>query len=247
MSPSYQPEYFDKLIRLEETNFWFINRNRLILWFIRHYAAQAQSFLEVGCGTGYVLSAIGKAFPALDLCATEQFREGIIHAEKRCRRARFQQIAAEEMNFAGQFDLVGAFDVIEHIENDVSVLQRMHAALKSGGCALFTVPQHPFLWSAADDNALHQRRYTRKELVQKLEGAGFAVLRATSFVSVLLPLMFLSRALRKNKDFDALDEMRIPSFLNRFFLFMLYLERLCIQAGINFPAGGSLLVMARKQ
>ena len=75
MSSSYDPKYFDELITLEENNFWFINRNKLILWFIKRYASDAGSFLEIGCGTGFVLSAVASQFPAWDIVVRNSLRK----------------------------------------------------------------------------------------------------------------------------------------------------------------------------
>jgi len=65
-------------------------------------------------------------------------------------------------------DLVGAFDVIEHIVEDEAVLREVHAVLVNGGGFIAAVPQHPFLWSDLDDISGHVRRYTRPILVESV-------------------------------------------------------------------------------
>jgi len=149
------------------------------------------------------------------------------------------------LGFDGEFDVVGAFDVLEHIADDETVLRAMHRALCPGGGVLITVPQHPALWSAQDEHAGHRRRYTKKELVAKLRAAGFADMKTTSFVSLLLPLMALAR-LRKRKRADPFDELRIGGLANRVLEAVLDIERGLIRLGVSFPAGGSLLAVARK-
>jgi len=82
------------------------------------------------------------------------------------------------------------------LRDDELVLSEMFRATKPGGGIIVTVPQHQFLWSVVDEHAFHKRRYSRVDLVSKVERAGFRVARVTSFVSLLLPLMLLSRRTR---------------------------------------------------
>lgn len=89
--------------------------------------------------------------------------------------------------------MITAFDVIEHIQEDESVLSNFHRAIKPGGTGLITVPQHPRLWSSIDEESCHKRRYRSKELLVRLESAGSRIVRSTSFVTFLLHFLFLSR------------------------------------------------------
>ena len=130
---------------------------------------------------------------------------------------------------------------------DEAVLEQIFRATRSGGGLLLTVPQHPFLWSANDEHALHQRRYRRVELRRKVEQAGFRVERITSFVALLLPLMFFSRLTKKRgRAFDLWEEFQISRPLNASCETALAFERVLIKGGISFPAGGSLLLVGRK-
>jgi hypothetical protein len=85
--------------------------------------------------------------------------------------------------------------VLEHIDDDERVLAELRAALRLGGGAIVTVPQHPRLWSAADDYGRHRRRYIRSELLTKLQRCGLEAVYVTSFMMLLLPLMAASRML----------------------------------------------------
>lgn len=244
----FKPEYFSELARLEAANFWFCARNRLILWALNTYAPNAHSFLEIGCGTAFVLSGIANAHPEMALYGSEIFLDGLSHATARLPDARFMQMDARSIPFMAEFDAIGAFDVLEHIEEDNAVLTQLNKALKPNGTLLLTVPQHPWLWSAADTYACHVRRYTKRDLHDKIIKAGFSIERSTSFVSLLLPAMLLSR--RKNhqpvEKFDATSELQLPVFLNRSFLELMLLEQKFIRFGVNFPFGGSRLIVAKK-
>ena len=212
----FEAEYFPQLAQVEAKNFWFRSRNRLIIWALRHYFPQASSFLEIGCGTGYVLSGIRREFPNMALLGSEIFSEGLVFAEKRLPGVALLQMDAHHVPFESEFDVIGAFDLLEHIEDDEAVIRQMRQAVKPGGGIVLTVPQHPFLWSFMDDYAFHRRRYTREDLVGKVERAGLDIVRATSFVSILLPLMLLSRLKRRRSkdDFDLVAQLSINPVLN---------------------------------
>ncbi len=241
--------YFEQLAALEPGNFWFRARNQLITWAIGRYFAEAKNFLEIGCGTGFVLSGIEKQFPSLSLSGSEIYSTALTCASTRTRNAQLFQMDARRIPFADEFDVIGAFDVLEHIENDLEVLQQMHKAVRPGGGIIITVPQHKFLWSCQDEHACHVRRYSLSGLRQKAEEAGFHIVRTTSFVSFLLSLMMLSRLAKnsgKNNP-DVMAELKIGKSMNAILESVLGLERGLIRSGINFPFGGSLLLIARKR
>ncbi len=247
-SEGFEPHYFERLYKLEAKNFWFNSRNRLLVWAVKRYFSGAKNFLEIGCGTGFVLSAFEKACPEMELCGSEIYSAGLSFAGKRVARARLFQMDARVLPFEEEFDLIGAFDVLEHIADDEAVLGQMYRAARPGGGIILTVPQHPSLWSSVDEHARHVRRYTSAELKAKVADAGFRVERATSFVSLLLPLFAASRlrARKVNADFDAEAELRIGPMMNGIFEKVLDIERLIIRAGVSLPAGSSLLLIARK-
>jgi SAM-dependent methyltransferase len=243
----FKPEYFAQLAEIEGSNFWFRARNELIQWALRNYFPDAKSFLEVGCGTGFVLSGIHEKFPRMRLAGSEIFADGLAIAKARLPNVELYQMDARRISFEREFDVVGAFDVLEHVIQDENVLAQMFSAVRSGGGLLLTVPQHPFLWSASDEYAMHQRRYSRDELVRKVESVGFHVERITSFNSLLLPLMIWSRMRPKlNHEFQPLREFEIGPALNKTLEGILKFERMVIKTGASFPAGGSLLLIGRK-
>jgi len=245
----YDPAHFDELARLEAKNFWFRARNRLLAWALRRYFPGARSFLEIGCGTGFVLAGVATAFPAMKLSGSEAAAAGLAHAAARVPGASLMQMDARRIPFRDEFDVVGAFDVIEHVADDRAVLAGLRAAAAPAGGLLLTVPQHSFLWSEFDARAGHERRYRAAELRGKVMDAGFDVVRMTSFVTLLLPLMLASRLAqrRPRRDYDPLGELRIAPWLNWTLEQALDFERLLIRAGIDFPVGGSLLVVARRR
>lgn len=250
MNSGFKPHYFKELAKLEAGNFWFRARNQLILWALHKYHPELKSFLEIGCGTGFVISGISEQFPDAKLFGSEYLEEGLVYARQRVPGAEFAQMDARHIPYESELDAIGAFDVLEHIEEDEVVLKQIFKALNPGGIVFITVPQHRWLWSAVDEYACHVRRYDTNELHQKVCRAGFDIIRSTSFVSKLLPVMYLSRLLKRNKTdmrMDSMAELRINPILNKLFEWLLYFELTLIRAGISIPVGGSRLLVARKQ
>lgn len=246
----FHPDYFEQLAGLEAGNFWFQSRNALILLLLKKHAPAPASFMEIGCGTGFVLSGIASAFPSAALTGAEIYSAGLEYAARRVPGARFMQMDARNIPFESHFDALGAFDVLEHIEEDTVALGQMFAALKPGGILMLTVPQHPRLWSSQDERACHVRRYTATALKQKVASAGFEVVDHGSFVALLLPVMWLSRRFGKTgreSHQDPMAELRIGRIANLVLSAIMSLELLLTRAGVRFAVGGSLFLVARKR
>ncbi len=244
----YRDEYFAPLAEVEKGHFWFEARNRILLWALRRFFPDISSLLEIGCGTGFVLSAIRGAFPAVELSGAEYYARGLSFAASRVPTATFYQMDARSMPFEAEFDIIGAFDVIEHIKEDEHVLSEMFRAVKPGGGIVLTVPQHPSLWSVADVYKHHERRYARDELVEEVERAGFRTVYTTSFVTFLLPLMLLSRLKQDKAEGtpDRLTELKINRLANTILSNIMRTEVFFIHREVSFPVGGSMLLVARK-
>jgi SAM-dependent methyltransferase len=246
LSSGYDASLYEAIARAEPQSFWFRARNRLIVSAVRRHFPAARSLLEVGCGTGFVLAGLREAFPSLRLVGSELLEEGLELARRRVPDAELVPLDAAKMPFADEFDVVGAFDVLEHVEDDEAALAGMRRAVREGGGVVLLVPQHPRLWSEMDVVARHARRYTRRELTAKVERAGFDVVAVSSFVSSLLPAMVVSRAARKlsRRPYDPIAELT-PGPLNGLFERILDGERRLIERGRSLPFGGSLLLVGR--
>jgi SAM-dependent methyltransferase len=241
------PRFFEGLSKLEAEYFWFVARNELIVGLINKYFADARRFLEIGCGNGAVLQAVGRARSWERLAGTELHPSGLLHARKRLPSAEFAQMDARAIPALNAFDVIGAFDVIEHIEDDEGVLREMRAATRNDGGIIIAVPQHPWLWSRADVVAYHQRRYRRGELEAKLRASGFEVSFSSSYTALLLPLMAANRLRGQGSETeqDVFDEFRLNRHVNRLFTAILHLEVRATLGGVRWPAGGSRIVVAR--
>ncbi len=242
----YPEHAFDYLATQEAHHWWFRARNKILIWVLHSIYRDRVDFLEVGCGTGYVVSGIATAFPSWNLEASEYFQDGLVFARQRVKRCHFRQLDAKSMADVEAYDCIGSFDVLEHIDGDELVLANFFRALRHGGHLLLTVPQHPWLWSAADDFAHHQRRYTASELYRKVRRAGFKIKYSSSFVSLLLPLMTLQRLGAKAQGYSLEDEFKISPLLNSALYFFMQVELSLLRLGLRFPAGGSRLLLAWK-
>jgi SAM-dependent methyltransferase len=236
----------DALASAERRHFWFTGRARLIVWALRRYFPDASTFLDVGCGTGGVLEVMREAMPSLSLTGAEVDLDALAHARRRLADVPLLQVTTEQLPFDAEFDVVGAFDVLEHLDDDEGALRELRRAVRPGGGLVVTVPQHPALWSRVDEFSRHRRRYRRRELIDRIEHAGFSMRRVTSFVTFMLPFMAWSRARdrRRTRAFDPVAELRVGERANAMAARMFDVERYTIRAGMSWPAGGSLLGVA---
>lgn len=251
---SYPSEGFDVTVEVEGRSFWCRSRNRLLFSLLRRFAPRDRpvKLLEIGCGTGNVLSAL-RQLPNFELTGSEIYLNGLKHAQRRLPDVRFIQLDATDMPFRDEFDVVGAFDVLEHIPDDARVAQQTYAALRPGGLFVVTVPQYQWMWSDLDEIVKHQRRYSRRQLLNLLTGAGFEIQLCTSFVSTLFPAMAAVRILSHRQPAaqrdtrEAFDnQVRLSGPANTFCDAAMHIDEVLIRLGASLPFGGSLAVVARR-
>ncbi len=156
----------------------------------------------------------------------------------------------ERLPFAdGSFDLICAWDVIEHLDDDQEALRECGRILKQGGRLFLTVPAWPVLWGRQDVLSLHKRRYRRGQLMERLARAGFRIERLTYFNSVLfLPILvvrlLMRPFLRWNKGGGSDFQVKLPFALDGL-LFRLFALEAPWLARRDLPFGVSLLGLAR--
>jgi SAM-dependent methyltransferase len=251
----YHPDALSVLTKLEIGNFWYVSRNKVLKYLFGKYLKGKKSdVLEVGCGNGIVLGALSE-LNNLHLTGADIYLSGIKNAQLNAPKADFIQINAESIPFENKFDAVGCFDVLEHIENDVKVISQLTKALKTNGTLFITVPQYPWLWSEIDEIDRHKRRYTKKEIVDKIKNAGMDVLYVNSFVFALFPVVLASRIGRKRKIEEVkitdakvrYPEMEISPLINSLLRAVMYIDEVLISLGIKLPFGSSLIIVAKKK
>lgn len=249
----YPSEGFDVTAAVEAGSFWCRSRNRIVRRAIERFTdgSRQLAMLEIGCGIGGVVAAL-RQVPYLQLTASEISVQGLGYARSRFPDVDFIQLDATAIPFQAEFDIVGAFDVLEHIDADDRVLRGVAGALRPHGLLLITVPQYQWMWSALDEVVRHKRRYSRAGLVEKVRRSGFDVVFCSSFVTALFPAMTASRLFGRNVRRQPTQKeafaaaVTLPPIANRMCDWIMRVDELALRVGLSLPYGGSLLVVARK-
>lgn len=248
----YPAEAFAELARLEAHSFWFQSRNRIILSTLRRFVPpQPRHYAEIGCGTGFVLAAVAEGFPAWQVHGFDIHDEAVAFSRQRAPRALVRRADIHALPPDLAYDVVGVFDVLEHLDNDLAALQDIHRILRPAGLLILTVPQHPGLWSPYDDAARHRRRYRREEMRQRLTTAGFSVRFLSSFVSTLWPALWWRRRTLRQLDpataaATTQADLTPNPWLDRLGRAAMWPDECAARLGCPLPWGGSLLAVASK-
>jgi SAM-dependent methyltransferase len=249
-----------RLVAAEDRHFWFCARNHAIEKLIRQIIANLRSgyhVLEVGCGTGNVLRVLETTCTRGTVVGLELSWERLRFARQRVTTPLVQG-DLHRPPFKTPFDLIGLFDVLEHVPEDVRVLKDLSALLAPQGVLLLSVPAHPRLWSYFDEASSHYRRYTLDNLGRALTSAGYRIEYLTQYMASLFPLMWISRKLTARhraataaQNFQhawrlAQHDLSVVPVLNSFLFFLLRMEVPLLVRRYRLPIGTSLLAVARK-
>jgi SAM-dependent methyltransferase len=249
---SFPEDGHDACFRLEDDSFWFQHRNECIFAALEKTGAVGP-LLDVGGGNGAVSASLAQR--GLSAVVLEPGPEGARNARK---RGLDDVVCAtlDEAAFApGSFGAAGAFDVIEHVEDDVGLLRSIHRVLRPRGVLCVTVPAFQGLWSAEDEHAGHYRRYTLSQLRATLARASFDVDYATYFFAPLTLPVLVVRGLRHRigkrsaasiDESAARDHDRSPA-TRRMMRVVLGPEVAMIRRRLTIPFGTSCLVVATKK
>ena len=244
----YNPAYFALIASSERTHFWFRARNRVLRTVLMANRARLPAdarVLEIGTGTGATLRVLEEVFPSARVFGMDLYAEALHYAREQSRAALLQG-RVEAHPFGTRFDLIGLFDVLEHIERDDLALQAIRELLAPGGVLVRAGPAGAHLWSAFDVEAHHCRRYSRCGIENRLRSAGFDIIYLTPFMTAIYPLVWLSRRLRPTRSAanSAAAELQPPGWLNALADIGLRPERWVLRAGRHLPFGTSLLAVA---
>jgi len=188
---------YDHMAQLDQRHWWYRGRRKVLAELIRRSVTlpQQAKILEIGCGTGHNLAMLAQ-FGAVDALELDEEARNI--AEKRLGHHVMSAPLPEIDEVAdGAYDLIGAFDVIEHIEDDRAALASIAAKLKRGGTLVLTVPAHPWLWSAHDTVNHHKRRYSKRALNRLVGRSPLKLTKIGYFNSLLFPLAVAKRVASK--------------------------------------------------
>lgn len=256
-SGGYDPSFFEELARVEDHHFWFRARNHLIFELAKKLSSRLRpgySVLEVGCGTGNVLRMLRQACPHGSVVGLELWFDGLRFAQQRSAGPLVQG-DVRKCPFGKPFDLIGMFDVLEHVPEERETLGALHQALARDGRLILTVPAHQYLWSYFDEAAYHCRRYSPHQIRARLAEAGFHVEFLSQFMACTFPMVWLWRrvsTLRQRRNANdartlAAREFGVVPGVNGLLTALLKFEAHWLKRGHSLPIGTSLIVIARKQ
>jgi SAM-dependent methyltransferase len=234
---------YQQMAELDDRHWWYRARRKIIADLIRREATPppGAQILEIGCGTGHNLAMLS-GFGHVD--GLELDEESRTLSEKRLGRAVLSSPLPELAGVpAAHYDLVGAFDVIEHIDDDHAALASIATRLKPGGKFVMTVPAHQWMWSAHDVVNHHKRRYSKPSLERLIEGSPLRLDRIGYFNSLLFPLAVAERAASKLRGKDSADVRLPPAPLNAALERIFEAERYVV-GRLPLPPGLSLFAVA---
>jgi ubiquinone/menaquinone biosynthesis C-methylase UbiE len=243
------PAEFDNIARSERDFWWYRGMREIMFRLLDGLAARGASVLEAGCGTGHFSKVLGDRY-GWRMTPLDLGREGLAYARGyELHRLVQGDIAALPFDNAA-FDGLLSMDVLVHLPRggESGALAEFARVLKPGGWLALRVSALDILRSRHSEFAHERQRFTKARLKQRVEAAGFQVERISYANSLLLPL-----ALFKFRVWEPLTGARpasgvtpVAAWLNRLLLLPLRVEAAWIGRGGSFPAGQSLVLLARK-
>ena len=242
----------DRCFAIEDSSFWFRQRNDYILAVLGRFPPNG-FILDVGGGNGFVSLELEKN--GFESVLLEPSVTGVQNATKRGLRT----IVRSRLEDAGFKDhtvpAAGLFDVLEHIEDDRSLLRQLRRILVPGGRVYLKVPAGRWLWSLNDDRACHFRRYSIGRIKRLFGDCGFTVDHATYMFSYMTIPLLLCRTLptklgtaKPITSEKTQSEFVVKSTAINFLLSMFHRAELSmIKREWRVPFGSSLFVVARSE
>jgi len=236
---------YEQFLAVERSHWWFRARREILLGVVGRLAPAGSPVLDVGCGTGFFMEALGRTHSVVGLDSAPV-------AVSMSRARGLTGVHAGSANDLSavqdeRFSVVTLFDVIEHLDDDLGALRGAFGALAPGGHVVVTVPAYPSLWSYHDERNQHRRRYRRRPLVARLREAGFEPVQATYFNCALLPLAWLARSWRRGMGKPPADEFALPwGPVNGLFRLIFQAEKPWLVRGGRLPWGLSILAVGRR-
>jgi len=232
------------MLDVDEHHWWYRGRRRIIRAELdRIPLARAAQVLDAGCGSGRTLEELGRYGEVHGIELNPEAAE-VARARGRGEvlMGRLEALPWDD----DTFDLITCLDVIEHTPDDRVTLRELRRVCKPGGWLLVTVPAYQALWSLHDVANHHYRRYGRRTLRSAAVGAGWTVVRVSSFNALLLaPAAVVRLAQRRELASDGYTPALTlgPAWLNQALEGPLRIEAQWLAQGRTLPVGLSLMAV----
>jgi SAM-dependent methyltransferase len=242
-----RPAEFDRMFAIEDSYWWFVGKRRVLRSLIGRAIGRRRDLriLDAGCGTGATLVELARFGTAFGIDYEEVPLRYCL--ERGVRRAAAADVCRLPFR-DGEFNLVIATDLLEHLADDAPAVREMARVLRPGGWMVVSAPASKHLWSGHDVALGHYRRYSRGQLAEALREVGLAVEWSTYAVSALYPVKLLVKVLGPfifRGRHASHTFLTIPRWLNRILTMLMGLEaRMIGRVGLLF--GTSVFCVARK-
>ena len=251
MEKQFYREYYE----LERSHWWFTARLIILEKVLRKQVLKNRpnkdiAILNAGVATGATTTMLEKIGNVTSLEYDQDCCDFLKEINIDAINASLTELPFED----NSFDLVCAFDVVEHIENHQLAIQEIKRVLKKDGIIYLTVPAYMFLWSHHDVVNHHFRRYTKTELVDLLKNENIQINYSSYFNFFMFFPIFLVRMLskllpkRKSEDSTGSDveTLKGSKLVNTVLHWVFEKERFVLQNRFAFPFGVSCMVIGQK-
>lgn len=164
-------------------------------------------YCDFGCSTGWLIEDVMRLFPKVTILGSDYFQSGLLKLRKRLKKIPLLQFDVCRIPFHDQtLDVFSCLNVLEHVKDDQKALSELKRVLKPKGRGFIMAPASPALFDYYDEVHLHHRRYTKNDLRNKINKAGFEIIHINYLATILYWPFFIVKKYKnhqlRNKSVD---------------------------------------------